>query len=327
MKSRKVVSKIAVVVLAAATLIGSMGTVPAMAATSEQTIGIKGKVTAVSTLDITVPVQPLAFTIDSNGNFSSPAKTVTNNTAIPVYAYVTEVYGASGNYPELVNSNTYGDWSGIEHDATIARMALQLNSNELSRVYQVNSTNKSSSSNYIALGSVAGNGGELNLQLTGNYGKAWNNAEDIVFTYNANMIFTTIEGNFGNGGGGGVQTLTTYVNGDGDICVKINNLADDISGDATVQVYFSKALNTVTYNSLNVQEFGSGSGTKSVSSTTSNIVTFTDNDCSTHDFYAMQFYDDSSSRVGQSLWDDGLYVTKIKFTFSDSTYKEYNVTK
>lgn len=203
MKSRKIASKLGVAVLTAATLIGSMGTVPAMAATNEQTIGINGTVSAVSTLDITVPVQPLAFTIDSNGTFSSTAKTVTNNTVIPVYAYVTEVYGASGNYPALVNSNEYGDWSSINHDATIARMALQLNSNELSEIYQTDSVTKSDSGNYIALGSIAADNGELNLQLTGNYGKAWNNATDINFSYTANMLFTTIEGNFGTGGSGG----------------------------------------------------------------------------------------------------------------------------
>ena len=203
MKSRKIASKLGVAVLTAATLIGSMGTVPAMAATNEQTIGINGTVKAISTLDITVPVQPLEFTIDSNDNFSSPAKTITNNTAIPVYAYVTEVYGASGNYPALVNANAYGDWSGIEHEATIARMALQLNSNELSAVYQTDSVTKSDSGNYIALGSIAADNGELNLQLTGNYGKTWNNATDINFSYTANMLFTTIEGNFGTGGSSG----------------------------------------------------------------------------------------------------------------------------
>lgn len=60
MKSRKIASKLGTV-LTAATLISSMGLIPAMAATNEQTIGIKGTVSAVSTLDITVPVQPIEF--------------------------------------------------------------------------------------------------------------------------------------------------------------------------------------------------------------------------------------------------------------------------
>ena len=130
--------------------------------------------------------------------------------------------------------------------------------------------------------------------------------------------------------GGGTQSVRTYVNGDGDICVNIENLADEISGSATVQVYFSKALNTITYGSFDVMEFGTGSsesGQKTDANISSNIVTFTDEDCSTHRWYRVGFYDESGNRLGQSLWDDGLYITRIKFTFSDNNYKVYNVTK
>lgn len=133
-----------------------------------------------------------------------------------------------------------------------------------------------------------------------------------------------------SGGGTGEQTVKTYVNGDGDICVNIENLADEISGSATVQVYFSKALNTVTYKSFDVMEFSTGSsesGQKTDANISSNIVSFTDEDCSTHRWYRVGFYDGSRRRLGQSLWDAGLYITRIKFTFSDSTYKVYDVTK
>lgn len=222
MKSRKIASKLGVAALTVMTALSSVGDIPVNAATNEQTIGIKGTVSAISTLDITVPVQPLEFVINNDGVFSSEAKQIENHTAVPVYAYMTEVYGASGNYPALVNANTYDDWSGIDHDTTIARMALQLNSNELSAVYQTDNVTKSDSGNYIALGSIAADNGELNLQLTGNYGKAWNNATDINFSYTANMLFTTIEGNYGNGGnsggGGGYPsyeaTLTAEISGD-----------------------------------------------------------------------------------------------------------------
>lgn len=199
MRSGKLASKLGVAVLTAATLISNVGTITTMAATNEQTIGIKGTVKAVSTLDVTVPVQPLEFTIDTDGVFSSTAKKITNHTEVPVYTYVTEVYGTSGDYPSIVNSSAYGDWSSIEHTATIERMALQLNSNELSDVYKTSSSDKSNSNSYVKLGKVDAFNGDLELQLTGNYGRAWYNAEDIVFTYTANMLFTTIEDNFGTG--------------------------------------------------------------------------------------------------------------------------------
>lgn len=127
--------------------------------------------------------------------------------------------------------------------------------------------------------------------------------------------------------GGGTQSVKTYVNGDGDICVNIENLQDDISGSVTVQVYFSKALNTITYDSFDVMEFGAGGGQKTDASISSNIVSFTDEDCSTHEWYRVGFYNENGNRIGQSLWDNGLYITIIKFTFSDNTYKVYEVTK
>ncbi len=130
-----------------------------------------------------------------------------------------------------------------------------------------------------------------------------------------------------SGGETGEQTVTTYVNGDGDICVQISNLADEISGEAGVQIYFSKALNTVSYDSYDVYEFGSGSGVKTDAHISSNIVSFTDEDCSTHDMYRIGFTDADGNKLGQSLWDDGLYITRIKFTISDGTYKVYSVTK
>lgn len=336
MKSRKIASKLGVVILTAATLIGSMGRVQAMAATSEQTIGISGTVTSISTLDVTVPVQPLEFTIDNEGVFTSTAKTISNQTAVPVYTYITEVYGASGNCPEIINSTAYGDWSSLDHDATLAKMALQLNGNELARVYQQDSATKSEAGNYIALGVIPEVSGELNLQLTGNNGKDWRNAEDIVFSYNANILFTTIEGNFGNGqqgGGGGQQggeqSITAFVNDDGDIAMQIANLQDDISGQATVEVQLSKSLDDLydegAFLSFAVQEFGNGAGLKFDDTFSGNVVTFTDEDCSTHDFYAFVM-SSSEGKAGQSLWNDGLYIEQIKFTLDSGAEYTYIVT-
>jgi hypothetical protein len=130
-----------------------------------------------------------------------------------------------------------------------------------------------------------------------------------------------------SGGGTVVQTVQTYVNDDGNICLNIENLADDITGSAEVQVYFTKSLNTVGYSSFDVMELGAGIGEKTDVRASANIITFTDDDCSTHDNYSFRFCDADGNKIGQNLWDDGLYVTKIKFTFSDNKYKVYEATK
>ena len=250
MRVKKKASKLGVSVLTAATLMASLGTVPAMAATNEQTIGITGTVKAISTLDITVPVQPLEFTINNDGVFSSEAKQIKNHTAIPVYAYMTEVYGTSGDYPELVNANAYGDWSGLDHNATIARMALQMNGKELASIYKTDSTTKSDTGSYIELGTIEKDTGVLDMQLTGNSGKAWNNATDIVFTYKANMLFTTIEGNFGNGSSSSGSGSSGSGSSGGGSSEYAKTLTATVSENYSTYATTAEAsgYNTLTYN-------------------------------------------------------------------------------
>jgi hypothetical protein len=130
-----------------------------------------------------------------------------------------------------------------------------------------------------------------------------------------------------SGGGTVVQTVQTYVNDDGDISLHIENLADEITGSAIVQVYFTKSLNTVGYDSFDVMEWGAGIGAKTDAHASANIITFTDDDCSTHDNYSFRFCDADGNKIGQSLWDDELYVKRIKFTFSDNSYKVYEAEK
>lgn len=145
---------------------------------------------------------------------------------------------------------------------------------------------------------------------------------------NATVYIYYKESNTNTGGNtGNTQLVTTDINGDGDISLHIENLADEITGSATVQVYFTKSLNTVGYDSFDVMEWGAGIGAKTDASASANIITFTDDDCSTHDTYSFRFNDADGNKIGQTLWDDGLYVTKIKFTFSDNSYKVYDATK
>ncbi len=87
---------------------------------------------------------------------------------------------------------------------------------------------------------IANDTGVLGMQLTGNSGKAWENATDVVFTYKANMLFTTIEGNFGNGGGSGST---------GGVNQPQNALTVNISDDYNTYATTAEAAgyNTLTY--------------------------------------------------------------------------------
>ena len=184
--------KLGLSILAIATIVSTLSPTAALAATNEQSMGVAGTVDAISTIDITIPIKSLDFHVDNDGNLKAEQKTVTNNTSIPVYAYVTEVYKGSENAPSIVNTSAHDDWSSLSYDETKSEIALQINSKELAPVYHANDTELSDSSDYVALGKIE-SGATLNMDLTGKAGKDWKNARDISFNYNANMIFTTIE--------------------------------------------------------------------------------------------------------------------------------------
>lgn len=83
-------------------------------------------------------------------------------------------------------------------------------------------------------------------------------------------------------------------------------------------------MSDVTYNSINVQEFGAGGSIKTDVVVNNNTVQFTDDDVSTHDFYAFQLFNDEQ-RVGQTAWDAGIIPNHLKFTLSDGSIKELDI--
>ena len=129
-----------------------------------------------------------------------------------------------------------------------------------------------------------------------------------------------------SGGGTETPTVRTFLLNGREIALNIEKLSS-ISGSANVQVSFSKSLNEISYESYAVLEYDGDEGAKTDATISNEVISFTDADCSSHRFYVFKFYDAEENDNGVSLWNDGLYPTKIKFTFSDSTYKVYNVTK
>ena len=116
---------------------------------------------------------------------------------------------------------------------------------------------------------------------------------------------------------------STFVNWDSDIAIR--DIPDVGTGSATVLVTFDKPLSDVTYEHIYVREFGAGKGKKTDVVVNNNTVQFTDDDISTHDFYVFQLIN-KGQHVGQTAWDAGIIPNKIKFTLSDGSIKEYNIT-
>lgn len=126
----------------------------------------------------------------------------------------------------------------------------------------------------------------------------------------------------------GGNRVYTFINGDGDIVVNIQQTEAELSGSAKVEITTSKNFSDVSYESYDIVEFTeTETQTKADIAIVGNVVSFTDDDISTHNLYRIGLFDSNSGRVGQVAWDAGFYPTKIKFSISDATYYEYNIVK
>ena len=114
----------------------------------------------------------------------------------------------------------------------------------------------------------------------------------------------------------------TLVNGDGNIAIRdIPNVG---TGSATVLVTFDKPLSDVTYDIINVQDWGDGGSSKTDIVVNNNTVQFTDRYISNNESYAFQLFNNGQN-VGQTAWDAGIIPNKIKFTLSDGSIEEFNI--
>jgi hypothetical protein len=130
-----------------------------------------------------------------------------------------------------------------------------------------------------------------------------------------------------SGGGSETNSITSYVNGDGDIAVDTNKSGWDFTGSATVAFKMSKAFDSVEYDTFDVMEFGTTDGeqgTKADAAISGDTITFTDDNISTHNFYRVGLFL-NSQRVGQTAWDAGFKPIKVTVTV-DETPHEYDVT-
>lgn len=128
-------------------------------------------------------------------------------------------------------------------------------------------------------------------------------------------------------GGDSTVTASTFVNGDGDIVISFENVADTINGSANIKITCSQNFSDITYNTLDVWEFSSGAdaGSKGELTVADNTVSFTDVDASTRSIYRLGIFGESGTRLGQSLFDT-FYPTKIEFTVDNKT-TSYNIVK
>lgn len=188
---------------------------------------LTGTVSAVTTMDVTIPVGGINFTIDSDSNISAQGIVITSNTAIPISVSVLDATSLEAGdttdglsattlkAPTLVAADTYTaeQWNNLTKAETVDKIAIALKqvditaegaagtalteatSDTLKVTTPVQLGNLEANKSLAHLESGYGEASKVGINLETsttytNYGKAWVNDSDIVFRYLTTLEFT-----------------------------------------------------------------------------------------------------------------------------------------
>ena len=155
-------------------------TTPSNPGETSGNMSIYGTVQPITMIDVTVPLT-IQFTIESDRTFTGPDSIeIKSNCPSPLDV---NLYGVNkdGSAPSLVAPDTHSDdeWNNLSRAETLASIALMLDNTSLS----------STGSTLGRIDSAFQSEKALDLDLSAKYGKAWDNSEDLVFTYNVVFEF------------------------------------------------------------------------------------------------------------------------------------------
>ena len=155
-------------------------TTPSNPGETSGNMSIYGTVQPITMIDVTVPLT-IQFTIESDRTFTGPDSIeIKSNCPSPLDV---NLYGVNKDdgAPSLVAPDTHSDdeWNNLSRAETLASMALILDNTSLS----------STGSTLGRIDSAFQSEKALDLDLSAKYGKAWDNSEDLVFTYNVVFEF------------------------------------------------------------------------------------------------------------------------------------------
>lgn len=195
---------------------------------------VTGTISAVTTMDITIPVGGINFAIDSDGNITSQGIVIQSNTAVPISVEVLSaealeagdtskgLTATTTNAPELVPVNTYTaeQWNNLTRAETLEKIALSIKQVDVvdgsaSTSLTEATTDTLKVTTPVQLGSLAensklahlesgyGSASKIGINLETdsaytNYGKAWVNENDVTFRYLTTLEFSYDSDSAGN---------------------------------------------------------------------------------------------------------------------------------
>lgn len=141
-------------------------------------IEIIGLVEPITTLNVIVPLN-INFTIDANRKFIASDAKIISNCPAPLRVSILNVEKGY-NAPNLIHEDdfTEHDWNNLSRQQASQNIALSLNGKSLADIGNEIGTLKSGFSEPT----------ELNMEITGKYGKAWSNKSNLSFRYSLVLL-------------------------------------------------------------------------------------------------------------------------------------------
>lgn len=152
---------------------------------NERPMTLTGTVSAINTLDITIPITGLSFVIDENRDFIGQTSIIKNNQSFPLEVYILDI-NKNTTEPDVVAENTFSEyeWNNLSMEQTLSNIALKINGIELYPVYGNTAKDENLA---IKLGQLkSGYDTEQTLELVpgAQYGKNFGHSEIINLQYN-----------------------------------------------------------------------------------------------------------------------------------------------
>ena len=157
---------------------------------------VTGTASAITTMDITIPLDGLTFAIDEKRDFIGNVTEVTSYCNFPVDMYFLNIEGSADTdivEPALVeNKYTDYEWNNMKVRQTLAEMHLNINENDISAIYGNDDLDATKA---IKMGEFKSafenvNGESIELQPTSaKYGKAFGNSDILTLKYDVLVEF------------------------------------------------------------------------------------------------------------------------------------------
>lgn len=157
----------------------------------EESMTITGTVQPITTMDITLELDGISFNIDSDRNFTGQSGTIINSSSFPIDVYLMNIVGKTGSEPTIVANDkfTEKEWNNLSVRDTLSYMAISINDQNLSQIYN---NNELDSSKMLKLGNLkSAYTGDTSLELVPSalYGKNFGNAEEMSVLYDLVIEF------------------------------------------------------------------------------------------------------------------------------------------